>query len=96
MTHPWDERNPATRGVPEIAARVWTGLRRSEILCALVVLADWADDAGLTLVLEPVALALDLDDLGVMEQAVEHGRRQHTIAGEGLADPRLRSIGSTS
>ena len=42
------------------------------------------DDTGAALVLEAIAVALDLDDLGVVQQAVEHGGCQHTVAGEGL------------
>jgi len=34
--------------------------------------------------LEAVTLALDLDDMAVVEQAVEHGGGQNAIAGEGL------------
>jgi hypothetical protein len=33
-----------------------------------------AEDAGAALVLEAVAVALDLDDLSVMQEAIEHGR----------------------
>ena len=39
--------------------------------------------AGLTLVLEPVALAGDLHDVGVVQETVEHGRRQRLVVGEG-------------
>ena len=32
-----------------------------------------SDDAGLAFVFEAITLALDLDDLAVMQEAVEHG-----------------------
>ena len=67
-------------GVDSAEGSVETG-RRRWWLCDFHILARRADDAGLALVLEPVALALDLDDLGVMQQAVEHGRGQHAVAG---------------
>ena len=38
-------------------------------ICDLPFLAGRTNDAGLSFVLEPIALALDLDDLGVMQQA---------------------------
>ncbi len=43
-----------------------------------------SDLRGIAFVLEPVALALDLDDLGVVERAVEPGRGQFAVSGEGL------------
>ena len=42
-------------------------------------------DGGAAFIFEPVALACYLHDGGVMEDAVEHGRRQHSIAGEGVS-----------
>ena len=41
-----------------------------------------ADDAGFSLVLEPVAFAADLHDVSVVQQSVEHRRRQRGIAAE--------------
>ncbi len=38
-----------------------------------------SDDAGLILVLEPLALALDVDRGGVMEQTVEDSRRDDVV-----------------
>jgi hypothetical protein len=37
----------------------------------------------LSFVLESEALALDVDDGGVMEDAIEHRQGEHAIAGEG-------------
>ena len=38
-----------------------------------LLLCARSDDAGFAFVFEAVTLALDLDDLAVMQQAVEHG-----------------------
>lgn len=39
--------------------------------------------AGLSFVLQAVALAADLHDVGVMQQPIQHGRRQRLVPGEG-------------
>jgi len=41
-------------------------------------------DPSPPLVLQPVAFSRDLDDRGVMQEAIEHGGGQHGVAGEGL------------
>jgi len=45
------------------------------------------DDSGFAFVFESVALSSDLDDVGVMQQAVEQCGGERTVAGEGLAPP---------
>ena len=48
-------------------------------------------DAGAALVLEPIALARDLHDGGVVQEPVEHGSGEHGVAGEGLVPgPKVR------
>src|SRR5690606_15333275 len=43
------------------------------------------EEAGLPFLLEAVALAADVDDVGVVEQAVEDGACDHRVAAEDLA-----------
>ncbi len=38
------------------------------------------DDPGLAFVLEPIAVALDLDDMAVMEEPVEQGSGERAVA----------------
>ena len=40
--------------------------------------------SGLALLLQSIAVSFDLDDVGVMQDAVEHGGGQCRIAAEGL------------
>ena len=40
----------------------------------------WLRGRGQVAVLEPVALAFEADDLGVVDQAVDHGRGDHVVA----------------
>src|SRR6185437_7715555 len=55
----------------------------------------WAcHDAGPPFVLQPIALAGNLHDGGVMQDAVEHRCRQDGVAGEGLIPATERQIGS--
>ena len=49
-------------------------------------------DASAALVLEPVAFARDLNDRRVMQYAIEHGRREHGIAGEGFVPTAERQV----
>lgn len=49
-------------------------------------------DAGEAFFFEAVAVALDLDDLGVVQEPVEHGRCQHAVAGEGLIPGRRAQV----
>lgn len=44
----------------------------------------WGDLAGAHLVAQPIALPADLDDVGVVQQPIEHGRGERLVAGKGL------------
>ena len=50
-------------------------------------------DAGVALVLEPVALAGNLNDGRVMQDPVEHGGGEHSVAGERLVPTAECEIG---
>lgn len=63
----------------------------SAVWPAAVVLGDGvflsvlvSDNPGLALILEPIAFALDLDDVAVVQEPVEHGGGEHAIPGESL------------
>ena len=45
---------------------------------------SWHDDARFAFVFQPVAFALYLDDVAVVQEPVQHGDRQHAVTGEGL------------
>ena len=49
-------------------------------------LARSSEQSGLALVLEPEALAVDADDGGVVEDAIEHRGGKHTVAGKGAME----------
>ena len=73
---------PERAGSEHNPSAVWpavVGLWGDGLLCGL-----GADDAGHALFPQPVAVALDLDDMAVMEQAVQHRSGEHAVPGEGL------------
>ena len=45
------------------------------------------DEAGLLLILEPIALALDVDGGGVVEQPVKDGRGDDVVGEDGASVP---------
>ena len=61
-------------------------------LSALFAWGFCGDDAGLLLVFEPVALALDVDSGGVMQQPVEDGRGDDVV-GEDRAPVAVAIVG---
>jgi hypothetical protein len=58
--------------------------------CAWVGPDEYASPAY---IYEPVALAADLHDGGVMDDAVEHGGCQHSVAGKGCVPTAKSQIG---
>jgi hypothetical protein len=44
------------------------------------------------LVLQPIALAGDLHDVGVVQEAIEHGRRERLVIGKGARPLRERQV----
>ncbi len=52
----------------------------------------WGDLAGAHLVAQPIALPADLDDVGVVQQPIEHGRGERLVAGKGLGPLGKRQV----
>ncbi len=79
----------------ESTRRLALGLARTWSSGLLLCKFCWrTEQAGLALVLESIALAVDADDGGVMQQPVEHRDGQDDVAGEGAVPTAEGKIGS--
>jgi hypothetical protein len=71
---------------------MWTRWRQVKTDLSVVLLVGGGrGDAAQVAVLEPVAVALEADDLGVVHEPVEHGRGDHVA--EDLAPAPERLVG---
>jgi hypothetical protein len=79
---------PRLHDVP-VARTMW-----SEVFLFVLRFVRSRHDAGAALVLEPLALTSDLNDGRVMQDPVERGGGEHSVARERLVPTAEREIGS--